>query len=467
MAAHQRGIIHRDVSPENIIVPGGDVSRAKIIDFGIARSTLLHEGTVIGSGFAGKQNYVSPEQLGLFGGEVTAKSDIYSLGLVLVQALTGQPLDMGGSQFQIVEKRRRVPDLGMIDMRFRPLLERMLQPDPANRPESMEAVAAWPLGGVPPASAAGLGRPSAASYQASPGSGRSGIWRYAIAAVALIAILGAGGGYFYLFGNEKQVALAPPAPPPLSPTPGTPSPAQPSPASPGSDTAAKVTPGPSTPQPAAIAPAGPVVPDRIRRYVEQYNGGDCFFITPIAIGASHTTIEGFGASVQPFHKLDDAFKREIGFAADIGVRQITPQQCPAITFLAGLRDGAARAPRIDIDKTRVRSGETLSGTIERYGNRNVELIAVQPSGQVLGRPLRDGIDAKTFSLSLSLGQDVKQDSVPVLLLAIVSERKLKALDLTSAKAIPTATELFPAIQAEVTATKEPISVAARYYRVER
>ena len=138
MAAHQRGIIHRDVSPDNIIVPGGDVSRAKIIDFGIARSTLLHEGTVIGSGFAGKQNYVSPEQLGLFGGEVTAKSDIYSLGLVLVQALTGQPLDMGGSQVQIVEKRRRVPDLGMIDMRFRPLLERMLQPDPANRPESMD-----------------------------------------------------------------------------------------------------------------------------------------------------------------------------------------------------------------------------------------------------------------------------------------------------------------------------------------
>ena len=197
-----------------------------------------------------------------------------------------------------------------------------------------------------------------------------------------------------------------------------------------------MTPGPSTPQPAATAPAGPVAPDRIRRYVEQYNGGDCFFITPIAIGASHTTIEGFGASLQPFHKLDDAFKREIGFAADIGVRQVTPQQCPAITFLAGLRDGAARAPRIDIDKTRVRSGETLSGTIERYGNRNVELIAVQPSGQVLGRPLRDGIDAKTFSLSLSLGQDVKQDSVPVLLLAIVSERKLKALDLTSAKAIP-------------------------------
>ena len=46
------------------MVPGGDVGRAKIIDFGIARSTQLNkEGTIIGSGFAGKHNYVSPEQI--------------------------------------------------------------------------------------------------------------------------------------------------------------------------------------------------------------------------------------------------------------------------------------------------------------------------------------------------------------------------------------------------------------------
>ena len=111
-AAHERGIIHRDVSSDNIMIPGGDVARAKIIDFGIARSTQLSDRTIIGSGFAGKYNYVSPEQLGLFGGDVQAKSDIYSLGLVLIEALTGQPIDMGGSQAAILEKRRKVPDLG-------------------------------------------------------------------------------------------------------------------------------------------------------------------------------------------------------------------------------------------------------------------------------------------------------------------------------------------------------------------
>jgi len=142
-AAHERGIIHRDVSPDNIIVPLGDVTRAKIIDFGIARYTQLGDKTIIGSGFAGKDNYVSPEQVGLFGSEVTAKSDIYSLGLLLFYALTGQKLDMGGSQFQLVEKRRRVPDLGGVDMRIRPLLEKMLQPDPENRPSTMAEIANW------------------------------------------------------------------------------------------------------------------------------------------------------------------------------------------------------------------------------------------------------------------------------------------------------------------------------------
>lgn len=140
-AVHQAGAIHRDLSPDNIILPGGRVDRAKIIDFGIARSATVGGETLIGGKFAGKYNYVSPEQLGLYGGEVSEQSDIYSLGLVLAAALLGKPIDMGGSQYEIVEKRRTVPDLSGIDADFRDIVEAMLQPDPSDRPASMAEIA--------------------------------------------------------------------------------------------------------------------------------------------------------------------------------------------------------------------------------------------------------------------------------------------------------------------------------------
>ncbi|CDX15253.1 Serine/threonine kinase [Mesorhizobium sp. ORS 3324] len=140
-AVHQAGAVHRDLSPDNIILPGGRVERAKIIDFGIARSANVGGETLIGGKFAGKYNYVSPEQLGLYGGEVSEQSDIYSLGLVLAAALRGKPLDMSGSQYEVVEKRRTVPDLSDIDPDFRALIEAMLQPDPRDRPASMAEIA--------------------------------------------------------------------------------------------------------------------------------------------------------------------------------------------------------------------------------------------------------------------------------------------------------------------------------------
>ncbi|MFJ5368705.1 serine/threonine-protein kinase, partial [Bosea sp. CER48] len=184
-AAHRLGIVHRDISPDNIILPGGDPSRAKIIDFGIARSSLLGEGTVIGSGFAGKYNYVSPEQLGLYGGEVTGRSDMYSFALVLAEAVTGRPIDMGGSQVQILDKRRRLPDLSAVDARLRPLLARMLAPDPNDRPADMAEVAAWQ-----PAAA---GRKPAAGKRPAEAQRRSPL--PVVAGVAALALLGAGGVY--------------------------------------------------------------------------------------------------------------------------------------------------------------------------------------------------------------------------------------------------------------------------------
>jgi serine/threonine-protein kinase len=141
--AHEAGVIHRDIAPDNVILPGGRVDRAKIIDFGIARSAATGGGTLLGGQFAGKYNFVSPEQLGLFDGDVTNRSDIYSLGLVLAACALGRPLDMSGSQVAVIEKRRVVPDISGIPLPLRELIEAMLQPDPKDRPQSMAEVAAW------------------------------------------------------------------------------------------------------------------------------------------------------------------------------------------------------------------------------------------------------------------------------------------------------------------------------------
>ena len=96
-AAHEKGVTHRDLSPDNVILPGGDLTKAKIIDFGISKMADPEAKTIVGDDFAGKYSYVSPEQVGLYGGKVDPRSDIYSLGLVLVAAATGKPLDMGSS----------------------------------------------------------------------------------------------------------------------------------------------------------------------------------------------------------------------------------------------------------------------------------------------------------------------------------------------------------------------------------
>ena len=181
-AAHRLGVIHRDVSPDNIILPEGDVRNAKVIDFGIARSLKRAEVTIIGGGFAGKYNYASPEQFGLAGGEVTFKSDIYSFGLVLAAALRGRPIDMSGSEVEAIAKRRVVPDLSDIDPTIRPLIQGMLQPLPADRPASMAAVAAWAPGDTGSAASPARG----AARPLGPASGRAAAMLGAVIALASV-----------------------------------------------------------------------------------------------------------------------------------------------------------------------------------------------------------------------------------------------------------------------------------------
>lgn len=143
--AHRRGAVHRDISPDNVILPGDQVGAAKLIDFGLSKLTDPGEESIIGSDFAGKLRYAAPEQFGVFGGLVDGRSDIYSLGLILAAAAAGRPLDMGRTFEAAVRSRQTVPDLTSVPPPLRPWLTAMLEPDPARRPADLDALLArWP-----------------------------------------------------------------------------------------------------------------------------------------------------------------------------------------------------------------------------------------------------------------------------------------------------------------------------------
>jgi serine/threonine protein kinase len=107
-AAHARHIVHRDVKPQNVLID--QEGSAKVTDFGIAR-TLDEEGLTADGRVLGTTDYVSPEQA--LGQPVTGQSDLYSLGIVLWEMLTGDVPFKGDNQVAVAMKhvREELPDL--------------------------------------------------------------------------------------------------------------------------------------------------------------------------------------------------------------------------------------------------------------------------------------------------------------------------------------------------------------------
>ena len=98
-AAHERGLVHRDVKPQNVLID--EEGRAKVTDFGIALG--LESGQLTGAGkVIGTTDYVSPEQA--MGQDVTGQSDVYSLGIVLYEMLTGSVPFAGDSHVSVAMK---------------------------------------------------------------------------------------------------------------------------------------------------------------------------------------------------------------------------------------------------------------------------------------------------------------------------------------------------------------------------
>jgi tRNA A-37 threonylcarbamoyl transferase component Bud32 len=144
LVVHARGIVHRDVKPGNILLARPAVPDrpfdAKLADFGIAQLTgratrLTAAGTILGTAA-----YLSPEQTR--GLPATPAADIYSLGLVLLEALTGRPAFTGTLAETLAARLRAAPDVpGSLGYRWKSTLTAMTATDPVARPSARDLVA--------------------------------------------------------------------------------------------------------------------------------------------------------------------------------------------------------------------------------------------------------------------------------------------------------------------------------------
>jgi hypothetical protein len=189
-AAHERGVIHRDLKPANIMLDGA--GRVRVMDFSLAAIGAVTEVV------AGTPAYMAPEQLQ--GREVTAKSDIYALGLVLYELFTGKRAYDAKTIADLVAQHASgsitspTEIVKTLDEAVERVILRCLDADPARRPATPLAVAAALPGGDPLAAALAAGETPSPEMVAAAGgesatlSPAAGLIWLALAAVLMIAV---------------------------------------------------------------------------------------------------------------------------------------------------------------------------------------------------------------------------------------------------------------------------------------
>jgi serine/threonine protein kinase len=231
-AVHDAGIIHRDLKTPNILLEKTGVAR--LMDFGIAKREDSEGGMTVTGQVVGTPEYMSPEQAQ--GHKVDARTDVYSLGIVAYEILTGRVPFRGETPISTILKHIHdpppldSPPADRLPLALREVLRRALAKSPSGRPASAGAFAEQirqaraPSLRQQPLATEAL---EATTLVATRGTGRRGRWRAGLAAAGL-ALLGFVGVWAWRSGRPSVAppvepspsALALPTPVPPSPPPG-------------------------------------------------------------------------------------------------------------------------------------------------------------------------------------------------------------------------------------------------------
>jgi WD40 repeat protein len=191
--AHQRGLLHRDIKPTNILMDEQD--RPHLTDFGLAKWIGRHQGVSTTQSTVGTPYYMAPEQAAGNAGQLTTAADVYSLGAVLYELLAGRPPFEGDSPFEIVKRAQEcepAPPRSInpeVDRDVETICLKCLEKTPERRYSSAEALAEdlerW-LGGEPIRA-----RPSGPAERAAKWARRNPVVTGLASAALLILLAGA------------------------------------------------------------------------------------------------------------------------------------------------------------------------------------------------------------------------------------------------------------------------------------
>lgn len=495
--AHTREVTHRDLSPDNVMLPSGDVDHAVLIDFGIAKSTEVTEGTLHGQ-FAGKFKYISPEQLGHFDGVISPRTDIYGLALLMAAAMRGRPIDMGSSVVEAVNARRAIPDLTGVYPEMQPLIAHMLEPDPSLRPGRMLEVAAMVENPslIPPRYTGGTPLPGPqpgtyGGYGATPPTGTYGGGTYPGGEpTALDGYTAPPLGHQTGIQSPPGLSSARPAPVPMGDVSQSPFGGQPTGFGGGTTTAppeeksgggagkwiaillvlAAIGGGGWYAMDQGLIGAPPVeevaeessgsddglsmpAPDETTRqgFLAAYKADEsCTYATRVNAGFNAGKLEVISAADAPLPSLPQDYRAAFGSEPAVVERKITQAQCAAADLARALQGRNDVEPVVTLDTDTVESGGFIVGRVQDVRGRSVWLALVTATGEVFdlsGRLQAQTDGSATFEFGIGLGANAA--AAPQLLVAVAASDPI--LSLAAITDGEPASKVMPLIQKEIAA----------------